>query len=66
MGKSIKPLSENIPEHLKAFAPKKGKDIEGFFRSLIPELKEANSESIKSYLRNLTFDDLLFLFETCR
>jgi hypothetical protein len=66
MGKSKREISLVLPKYLKAFAPKKGKDIEGFFRSLIPELKEANSESIKSYLRNLTFDELLFLFETCR
>ena len=66
MGKSNKLFSENLPEKLKAFAPKKGKDIEGFFRLLIPELKEANSEAIKSYLRQLSYEQLLFLFETTR
>lgn len=58
--------SNFLPQHLKVFAPKKEKNVAGFFRAVVSELKEANEEGIKTYLRSLTIEEMMFVAESCR
>ena len=53
-------------EHYKVFAPKKEKDLEGFIRSIVPELLEADGDVINTYIQNLTKVELLFLLGISR
>lgn len=58
--------SNFLPQHLKVFAPKKEKNVPGFFRAVVPELKGASDGVIKAYLRSLTIEELMFVAESCR